>query len=104
MGVAKLGYHEAILKRERQPGRRRVQEEVKCRLEAPTIFEHSGVGGSQANGAAERVAQAFGEQVRFLHQGLEARQGISFRSARPLTACLVEDAADIASTGGPGMR
>lgn len=67
-----LGYHEATLKFDGEPALTSAQEEVRRRREAPTILESLGVGNSQANGAAKRVVQAPGKQVRVLSQGLES--------------------------------
>lgn len=79
------------------PALQSVKEEFKKRRKAPTILESSGVDESQANGAAERVAQALGEQVRVVRQGLEARLGNNMRSYHSVLAWMVEHAADVIS-------
>lgn len=87
-----------ILKCDRAPALRRDQEEVKRKREAPTLLGNSDVGDSQANGAAERAAQALGgEQVRVCLQRLEGRLGVKLRSCHPVIAWMVEHAADVLS-------
>lgn len=76
---------------------RSVQEEVKRLREAPTVLKKSGVGDSQTNGAAEKAAQALGEQVRMMKLGLETRLGIRVQGSHPVTAWMIEHSADLFS-------
>lgn len=52
--MAKLGYHEVMLKCDGEAALRSVREEVKCLSEAPVSLDNSGLGDSQSNGAAEQ--------------------------------------------------
>lgn len=56
-----ISCQEMILKSDREAALRSVQEEVKSRREARTNVDNSGVGDSQADGAAETAVQALGE-------------------------------------------
>ena len=95
--ITKLGYHEVILKCDGEPALKSVQEEVKKQRAEKTILENSPVGDSRTNGAAERAAQAIAEQVRVLRRGLEQRLGLRLSGKHPVTAWLVEHAADLLS-------
>ena len=95
--IAKLGYNEVILKCDGEPALKNVQDEVKKQRAQKTILENSPVGDSQANGAAERAVQAVAEQVRVLRRGLEQRLGVRLSGKHPVTAWLVEHAADLLS-------
>lgn len=77
----KLGHQEPTLKGDGELASRSLQEEVKRRREAITHLDNSGVGGSQANGAAEGAVQSLGEQVRVLRLGLEARLGTKLKGS-----------------------
>ena len=95
--IKKLGYSEMILKCDGEPALKSVQEEVKRRRSEQTILENSPVGDSRSNGVAERAVQAIGEHVRVLRRGLEQRLGVKLSSKHPVTAWLVEHAADLLS-------
>lgn len=58
--LGKLGYHEVILKCDREPALPNAQEEVQRRREGATILENSGVRDSQANGAAGKGCPVVG--------------------------------------------
>ena len=60
-------------------------------------MENSPVGDSRANGAAERALQAIAEQVRVIRRGLEQRLELRLSGKHPVTAWLVERAADLLS-------
>ena len=95
--TAKLGYIEIILKCDGEPAMKTIQEEVRKQRSEKTILENSPVGDSRANGAAERAVQAIAEQVRVLRRGLEQRLGLRLSGKHPVTAWLVERAADLLS-------
>ena len=95
--IAKLGYNEIILKCDGEPAMKTIQEEVRKQRSEKTILENSLVGDSRANGAAERAVQAIAEQVRVLRRGLEQRLGLRLSGKHPVTAWLVERAADLLS-------
>ena len=95
--IAKLGYSEVILKCDGEAALKSIQDEVRKQRAEPTILENSPVGDSRANGAAERAVQALGEQVRVLRRGLEQRLGLKLSGKHPITAWLVEHAADLLS-------
>lgn len=54
------------------------------------MLENSGVGDSQANGAAERAAQSLGEQARVVKAGVESRLGIRLRRSCVVMSRLIE--------------
>lgn len=62
---------------DRDSALRSVQKEVQRRREAPAILDTYayGIGGNQANGAAEKVAQALGEQICVLRHGAGGKIG-----------------------------
>ena len=95
--IAKLGYGEVILKCEGEAALKSIQDEVKKKRSEKTVLENSPVGDSRANGAAERAVQALAEQVRVLRRGLEQRLGLRLSGKHPVTAWLVEHAADLLS-------
>ena len=95
--IVKLGYNEIILKCDGEPALKTIQEEVQKQRPEKTILENSPVGDSRANGAAERAVQALAEQVRVLRRGLEQRLGLRLSGKHPVTAWLVEHAADVLS-------
>ena len=95
--IEKLGYDEIILKSDNEPALLSVQAEVKKLRGKITFLENSLVGGSRANGAAERAEQDVGEEVRELRHALELRVGRRFSGHHPVTAWLIEHAADMSS-------
>ena len=95
--LAKLGYHEIILKCDGEPALKNVQAEVQRRRSAQTILENSVPGDSKTNGAAERAVKAVGEQVRVLRAGLQARLDMVVRTSHPMLTWLVQHAADCLS-------
>ena len=95
--IVKLGYKEVVLKCDGEAALKSIQDEVRRQRAEPTILENSPVGDSRANGAAERAVQALGEQVRVLRRGLEQRLGLRLSGKHPVTAWLVEHAADLLS-------
>ena len=95
--IEKLGYDEIILKSDNEPVLLSVQAEVKKLREYITILENSPVSDSRANGAAERAVQAVGEQVYVLRHALELRVGRRLPGHHPVTAWLIEHAADMLS-------
>ena len=88
-----------ILKCDGEPALKTIQEEVRRQRSEKTILENSPspVGDSQANGAAERAVQAIAEQVRVIRRGLEQRLELRLSGKHPVTARLVERAADLLS-------
>ena len=95
--LAKLGYHEIILKCDGEPALKNVQAEVQRRRAAQTILENSVPGDSKTNGAAERAVKAVGEQVRVLRAGLQGRLDMVVRTSHPILTWLVQHAADCLS-------
>lgn len=94
-GLQKLGHHVCILKCDWELALERVQEEVKRLREAPTTLQSSGMGDSSATGAAERVVQASGEQVRMLKAGLDTQRGVKVKGTYLVLSWLVSHAASV---------
>ena len=85
------------MKLDGEPALKTIQEEVRRQPSEKTILENSPVGDSRANGAAERAVQAIAEQVRVIRRGLEQRLKLRLSQKHPVTAWLVERAADLPS-------
>lgn len=62
----------------------------------PTMVENSGVGESRANGAAEKAAQAMGEQAQVTRCGLESCLGAKIKVSQVVTCWLAQHCADVA--------
>ena len=71
--IDRLGHKKLCLKSDGEPTLVAIQEEVSRQRIDETLLENSLVGGSWANGIAERAVQSVAEQIRVLRTALEAK-------------------------------
>ena len=93
--VERLGHKKMCLKSDGEAALVAIQHEFKRARADETLLENSPVGDSRANGVAERAVQSVSEQIRVLRLSLESKLAAKLPGSHPLTAWLVEHAADL---------
>lgn len=95
--IKRLGYFgRVILRSDQEPAIVAFLEQVaRSRADEPTVLEHSPVGDSQSNGAAERAVRSLEEMMRTYLIDLERRANFKVPINHPLMEWLVEHSADM---------